>query len=129
MLVAEESFGGRVGRVDDVADHCGSLARIASSTPAAGSRSRLLHAAEHVRAAALVAVGLVTRTDLRLDRLDHRLEARALAHLHSTRTRDSTWAFRTDRPDVKIKNHGSGHYGTEPHYSTLPFWQLCALKG
>jgi len=30
---------------------------------------------------------------------------------------------------VKIKNHGLGQYGAEPHYSTLPFWQLCALKG
>jgi len=29
------------------------------------------------------------------------------------------------RPDVKIKNQ----YGAEPHYSTLPLWQLCALKG
>jgi len=26
-----------------------------------------------------------------------------------------------DRPDVKIKNHGLGHYGAEPHCSTLPF--------
>jgi len=26
-----------------------------------------------------------------------------------------------DRPDVKIKNHGLGQYGAEPHYSTLPF--------
>jgi len=34
-----------------------------------------------------------------------------------------------DRPDVKIKSHGLGQYGAEPHYSTLPFWQLCALKG
>jgi len=34
-----------------------------------------------------------------------------------------------DWPDVKIKNHGLGQYGAEPHYSTLPFWQLCALKG
>jgi len=23
----------------------------------------------------------------------------------------------------------SGQYGAEPHYSMLPFWQLCALKG
>ena len=30
---------------------------------------------------------------------------------------------------VKIKNHGLGQYGAEPHYSTLPFWQLYALKG
>ena len=22
----------------------------------------------------------------------------------------------------------SGQYGTKPHYSTLPFWQLCGLK-
>jgi len=29
----------------------------------------------------------------------------------------------------KLKNHGLGQYGAEPHYSTLPFWQLCALKG
>jgi len=36
---------------------------------------------------------------------------------------------RIDRPDVKIKNHGLGQYGAEPHYSTSPFWQLCALKG
>ena len=34
-----------------------------------------------------------------------------------------------DRPDVKIKNGGLGQYGAAPHYSTLPFWQLCALKG
>jgi len=35
-----------------------------------------------------------------------------------------------DRPsDVNIKNHGLCQYGAEPHYSTLPFWQLCALKG
>jgi len=34
-----------------------------------------------------------------------------------------------DRSDVKIKEHGLGQYGAEPHYSTLPFWQLCALKG
>jgi len=32
-----------------------------------------------------------------------------------------------DRPAVKIKNQGLGQYGAEPH--TLPFWQLCALKG
>jgi len=31
--------------------------------------------------------------------------------------------------DVKIKNHRLGQYGAEPNYSTLPFWQLCALKG
>jgi len=37
--------------------------------------------------------------------------------------------FCVDRPDVKTKNHGLGQYGAEPHYSTLPFWQLCALKG
>jgi len=24
---------------------------------------------------------------------------------------------------------GLGQYGAEPHYSMLPFWQLCALKG
>jgi len=35
----------------------------------------------------------------------------------------------TRSPDVKIKNHGLGQYGTKPHYSMLPFWQLCALKG
>ena len=29
----------------------------------------------------------------------------------------------------KIKDHELGQYGAEPHYSTLPFWQLCALKG
>jgi len=34
-----------------------------------------------------------------------------------------------DRPDVKIKNHGLVQYGAEHRYSTLPFWQLCALKG
>jgi len=34
-----------------------------------------------------------------------------------------------DHPGVKIKNHGLGQYGAEPNYSTLPFWQLCALKG
>jgi len=38
-------------------------------------------------------------------------------------------AWAPDRPYVKIKNHGLGQYGAEPHYSTLPFWQLCALKG
>jgi len=37
--------------------------------------------------------------------------------------------WRSDRPDVKIKNHGLGQYGAEPHYSTSPFWQLCAIKG
>jgi len=37
--------------------------------------------------------------------------------------------WRSDRPDVKIQNHRLGQYGAEPHYSTLPFWQLCALKG
>jgi len=31
--------------------------------------------------------------------------------------------------DDKIKNHGLGQYGAEPNYSTLPFWQLCALTG
>jgi len=29
--------------------------------------------------------------------------------------------------DVKINNHGLDQYGAEPHYSTWPFWQLCAL--
>jgi len=30
----------------------------------------------------------------------------------------------------KLKTlHGLGQSGAEPHYSTLPFWQLCALKG
>jgi len=29
----------------------------------------------------------------------------------------------------KFKNHGLGQYGAEPHYCTLPFWQLCASKG
>ena len=34
------------------------------------------------------------------------------------------------RPTVRsAKNHGLGLYGAEPHYSMLPFWQLCALKG
>jgi len=28
----------------------------------------------------------------------------------------------------RAKNHGLGQYGAEPHYSTSPFWQLCALK-
>jgi len=42
----------------------------------------------------------------------------------SAETRDSPF-----NPDVKIENRGSGQYGAEPHYSTLPFWQLCALKG
>jgi len=32
-------------------------------------------------------------------------------------------------PDVNIENHGLGQYGAEPDYSTLPFWQLGALKG
>jgi len=36
--------------------------------------------------------------------------------------------WRTDRPDVKIKNDGLGQYGAEPLYSALLFWQLCALK-
>jgi len=27
------------------------------------------------------------------------------------------------------KKHGLGQYSAEPHYATLPFWQLCALKG
>jgi len=30
--------------------------------------------------------------------------------------------------DVKIKNHGLGQYGAEPHYSTLLFLKLCTLK-
>jgi len=30
-------------------------------------------------------------------------------------------AVDTDRPDVKIENHGLSQYGAEPHYSTLPF--------
>jgi len=38
-------------------------------------------------------------------------------------------AWVPDRHDIKIKNHVLGQYGAEPHYSTLPFWQLCALKG
>ena len=29
---------------------------------------------------------------------------------------------------VVRKNHRLGQYGAESHYSTLPFWQLCALK-
>ena len=28
---------------------------------------------------------------------------------------------------VARKNHGLGQYGAEPHYSTSPVWQLCAL--
>jgi len=27
------------------------------------------------------------------------------------------------------RSDGLGQYGAELHYSTLPFWQLCALKG
>jgi len=38
-------------------------------------------------------------------------------------------AWAPDRPDVKIKDHGLGQFGAEPHYSTLPYWQLCAVKG
>jgi len=34
-----------------------------------------------------------------------------------------------DRPDFKTKSQGLGQYGAKPHYSTLPFWQLCPLKG
>jgi len=30
---------------------------------------------------------------------------------------------------VFLEHHGLGQYGAEPHYSALPFWQLCALKG
>ena len=30
---------------------------------------------------------------------------------------------------VARKNRGLGQYGAEPHYSTLPFWQICALNG
>jgi len=30
---------------------------------------------------------------------------------------------------LKFKTHGLGQYGAEPHYSTLPFSQLRALKG
>jgi len=34
------------------------------------------------------------------------------------------------RPIVQsAKNQGLGQYDAEPHYSTLPFWQLWALKG
>jgi len=29
----------------------------------------------------------------------------------------------------KLNKHGLSQYGAEPHYSTLPFWQLYALKG
>jgi len=29
----------------------------------------------------------------------------------------------------KFKKNWLGQYGTEPHYSTLPFGQFCALKG
>jgi len=28
-----------------------------------------------------------------------------------------------------VRRHGLGQYGAEPHYSALPFRQLCALKG
>jgi len=51
----------------------------------------------------------------------------AIRHnLTSGRSGAQAWA--PDHPHVKIKNHGLGQYGAEPHYSTLPFWQLCALK-
>jgi len=46
---------------------------------------------------------------------------------NATYWKQVAWAL--DRADVKIKNHGLGQYGAELHYSTLPFWQLCALKG
>jgi len=46
-----------------------------------------------------------------------------------TSGRSGTQAWAPDRPDVKIKNHGLGKYGAEPHYSTILVWQLCALKG
>jgi len=37
-----------------------------------------------------------------------------------TSERSGAQASAPDRPDVKIKNHGLGQYGAEPHYSTLP---------
>jgi len=48
---------------------------------------------------------------------------------HAWRYNSSDSTGVPDRPDVKIKNHGLGQHGAQPHYSTLPFWQLCALTG
>jgi len=48
----------------------------------------------------------------------------------TTDRRQTTKSVPKARPIVRsAKNHGLGQYGAEPHYSTLPFWQLCALKG
>ena len=43
--------------------------------------------------------------------------------------RSGAQAWAPDRTGVQFKDHGLRQYGAEPHYSTLPFWQLCALKG
>ena len=80
MLVTEDSFGGRRGRVDDVTNDGGRLTAITPPTPAAAPHRRLVTTAQHVRAARL------TGTDLRLDRPDHRLEARTLAPLPAPHT-------------------------------------------
>jgi len=37
--------------------------------------------------------------------------------------------FNFDVRAIWHSGHGLGQYGAKPHYSTLPFWQLCALKG
>jgi len=50
--------------------------------------------------------------------------AQSVAHVYTCLTPDRQIALTS-----KLKNHGLGQYGAEPHYSTLPFWQLCALKG
>ena len=81
MFVAKDALGGGGGRVDDVTDDGGRLARISalqSSTPATAQR-RLLVTTHHVRAAA----GLL-RADLRPDRPNHRLETRTLAPLSTS---------------------------------------------
>jgi len=83
----------------------------------------------------------VERSPVRLNPLMHKVAKRVtwnngvwrhtgLTHcfLILTSGQSGAQAWATDRPHVKIKNHGLGQYGAKPHYSTLPFWQLCALK-
>jgi len=74
VLVTEDALSGSRRRIDDVTDYGGRLALV-STAPA--SLHRLLITAVHVRAADL-------RTELGLDRLDHRLKTRALALLQFT---------------------------------------------
>ena len=45
-----------------------------------------------------------------------------------------TWPFNTPRYELAtlllgVRRHTGLAHGSEPHYSMLPFWQLCSLKG